>query len=119
MNSRKLLVSTGNELRNIFEEICVSVKGQGSGVRGQGSRVKSQGLGSRVKGQGSRVKGQKLGSRVRVRAPFPWTYRCSNCVHASMGVCVWDKLRLGYKYKCRINCDASVMCVGTCLGEFL
>ena len=45
MNSRKLLGSTGNELRNIFEKFLR--------VRDQGSRVKGQGLG--------------LGSRVRVR----------------------------------------------------
>ena len=37
MNSRKLLGSTGNELRNIFEEICVRVKGQKSRVKGQRS----------------------------------------------------------------------------------
>ena len=49
MNSGKLLGSTENELRNIFEEICVRVKGQGSRVKGYGQGL---GLGSRVRVKG-------------------------------------------------------------------
>ena len=116
-----------SEVRSQKSEVKNRVKGLKSSVKGQrsGSGL-ALGLGLGLQGYPRRNLGSKWVTgepffrvRVRVRAPFPWTYRCSNCVHASMGVCVRDKLRLGYKYKRRINCDASVMCVGTCLGEFL